>query len=357
LRYKVTAGTSIRKAQKQLTKLIYELDNGTYIQPDRTSVADYLKRWLEQSARQNLSPRSYERYADIIKNRFIPEFGRIPLKDLKPEHLQKYYSKMLQAGLSPRSVRYHHAVMHVALQTAIKLGLLGRNVSDAIEPPPIRRREMQIWNESEISKFLETARGTPYYTLFYLALFTGMRRSELLALRWQDIDFIYSQIYVFRSLHQLKNGEYVFTQPKSERSRRTIALPPSAFLVLESFRKAKEMERDLLNLALNEGDLVFSRNDGKPLRPNSITRAWSMMAAKAGIKVIRLHDARHTHASIMSKQGIHPKIVQERLGHASIQMTLDTYSHVAPGLQELAARRFDDILSGKKENEQVKPNS
>jgi len=273
------------------------------------------------------------------------------------ENLKKHYLNMFQSGLSSRSVRYHHAVIYVALQTAVRWGLTNRNVSDAITPPRIQRGEMQTWNESEISSFLEAAKGTQYYTLFYLALFTGMRRSELLALRWQDIDFIYGQIYVSRSLHQLKTGEYVFTQPKSERSRRTIALPPSAFLTLASYRKSKEMERDLLNLTMNESDLVFCRNDGKPLRPNSITRAWAMMAAKAGVKVIRLHDARHTHASIMLKQGIHPKIVQERLGHASIQMTLDTYSHVAPGLQELAAKRFDDIFSIKTKNEQVKPNS
>ena len=156
-------------------------------------------------------------------------------------------------------MRYHHAVIHIALQTATKWGLLGRNVADAVEPPRIHRGEMQTWNESEISTFLEEAKGTQYYTLFYLALFTGMRRSELLALRWQDIDFIYGQISVSRSLHQLKNGEYVFTQPKSERSRRTIALPSSAFLALESYRKQKEMDRDLLKLSLNESDLIFSR--------------------------------------------------------------------------------------------------
>jgi integrase len=226
----ITAGPSKREAEEKLTELIHELNTGTYIKPEKTTISNYLSRWLEECARQNLSPRSFERYADIIKNRFIPEFGNIQLRRLKPEHLQKHYSKMLKVGLSSRSVRYHHAVIHVALQTAIKWGLLGRNAADAIEPPRIRRREMQTWNESEISSFLEAARGTQYYTLFYLTLFTGMRRSELLALRWQDIDFIYGQISVSRSLHQLKNGEYVFTQPKSERSRRTIALPPSAFL-------------------------------------------------------------------------------------------------------------------------------
>ncbi len=202
---------------------------------------------------------------------------------------------------------------------------------------------MQTWDESELHQFLEAARGTQYYALFYTALFTGMRRSELLALRWQDIDFIYGQIYVNRSLHQFKDGSFIFTQPETAKSRRTIALPPSAFVVLNEHRKAKEAECLLLGTSLTDSDLVFSAL-GKPLRPNTVSRAWANLAARAGVRVIRLHDARHTHASLMLKQGIHPKVVQERLGHASIQITLDTYSHVAPGLQEAAAQRFDDAV-------------
>jgi integrase len=177
-----------------------------------------------------------------------------------------------------------------------------------------------------------------------------MRRSELLGLQWQGIDFIFSQIYVNRSLHQLKNGSYVFTQPKSAKSRRTIALSPSAVLVLKEHKEKQALERAMLGIPLKDDDLVFSTLEGKPLRPNTITRAWTMLAARAGVKVIRFHDARHTHASIMLKQGIHPKIVQERLGHASISMTLDTYSHVAPGLQQAAAESFDTLLNGRHEN-------
>ncbi|GAI96442.1 unnamed protein product, partial [marine sediment metagenome] len=153
----------------------------------------------------------------------------IQLTQLRPEHLQKHYSSWLNGGLSARTVRYHHALIHIALQTAVKWGSVSRNVADAVEPPKFKRSQMQTWNEHEVNQFLEAAKDSQYYALFYTALFTGMRRSELLALRWQDIDFIYSQIYVSRSLHHLKDGSYVFTQPKSERSRRTIALPPSAF--------------------------------------------------------------------------------------------------------------------------------
>jgi len=310
-------------------------------------VAEYLNQWLADYAQPNLSPRGFERYSSIVRSHLIPEFGNIPLTQLKSGHLQRHYTAKLNRGFSARTVRYHHAVIHKALQTALKWGLISRNVADGVDVPRIHRNEMQTWNENELNNFLEAAKDSLYYELFYTALFTGMRRSELLALRWQDIDFIYSQIYVNRSLHHLKDGSYIFTEPKSARSRRTIALSPSAVLILKNYYERRQMDGAFLGTPLTDNDLVFSTFEGKPLRPNTVTRAWQTLATRAGVKVIRLHDARHTHATLMLKQGIHPKIVQERLGHASIQMTLDTYSHVVPGLQDAAAQRFDEMVKQK----------
>jgi len=182
-------------------------------------------------------------------------------------------------------------------------------------------------------------------------LFTGMRRSELLALRWQDIDFLLGEIYVNCSLHVLVGGKVILRSPKTKTGKRTVALPPSAYLVLSEYRKTKEAEALMLSIPLKEDDLLFSTAPyGKPFLPNTVSHAWSKLIRRIGIKPIRLHDARHTHASLMLKQGIHPKVVQERLVHSSIQMTIDTYSHVAPGIQEAAANRFDEILNHKTEN-------
>jgi integrase len=342
-----------KDAEKRLSELLSQLDNGIYVQPKRTTFADYLEMWLNEYAKNNLSPRGFERYAGIIRKHLIPDLGKVTLTQLKPEHLQKHYTTKLNDGLSARTVRYHHALIHVALQTAVKWGLVSRNVADAVDPPRIRRNEMQTWDEDDVNRFLEAAKDSPYYALFHTALYTGMRRSKLLGLKWTDVDFILSQIYINRSLHHLKDGSYIFTQPKSAKSRRTIALSPSAILTLKEHHEKQEAIRAMLGIPLTDDDLVFSQLDGKPLRPNTITRAWTMLAARAGVKVIRLHDARHTHASLMLKQGIHPKIVQERLGHASIQMTLDTYSHVAPGLQQAAAEGFDRLLNHKARNETV----
>jgi integrase len=331
-------------AKKRLAKLLHELNSENYIKPAKDTVTKYLDQWLADYAKPNLSPKSFERYESIARVHLIPALGRIALTQLRAEHIQALYTSKLNAGLNARTVRYHHVVLHKALQTALKWGLISRNVSDSVDVPKAKITEMQTWDESTVSQFLEVARDSQYYALFYTALFTGMRRSELLALRWQDIDFIYSQIYINRALHQLQDGSYIFTQPKSSRGRRTIALPPSAILTLRDHHDRAAMDSAMLGVTLTDNDLVFSTIEGKPLRPNTISRAWQTMAAKASVKVIRFHDARHTHASLMLKQGVHHKVVQERLGHATIAITLDTYSHVAPGLQEAAAQRFDEAF-------------
>lgn len=338
-----------KEAEKRLAELLHQLDNGTFMKPSKTTLGEYLERWLKDYVWPNLAPRTSEGYETIVHQHLIPKLGNFSLTQLKPEHLQKYYSEMLRGGrcdslcgLSAQTIRHHHTALHKALQTAVEWELLSRNVADAVRPPHAERPEMHTWGENDITSFLEAAKNTPYYALFYTALFTGMRRSELLALRWQDIDFILSQVYVSRSLHQLRDGSFVFRSPKTAKGRRTVALPPSAILVLNEHRKKQELERAMLGIPLTDDDLVFSHLDGKPIRPNTITRAWTILATHTGLKVIRFHDARHTHASLMLKQGIHPKIVQERLGHSSIAITLDTYSHVSPGLQEAAAKRFDE---------------
>ncbi len=333
-----------KEAEKRLAELLHQLGNGTFIKPGKTTVAEYLRKWLEDYCSASLAPRTTEGYESIVRCHLIPSLGKIPLTQLKPEHIQSVYSKGLSTGLSHRTIRYIHATLHKSLQTAVKLGMLLRNPTDAVEPPKAQRREMSTMNESDIHIFLEFAKSTPYYTLFYLALFTGMRRSELLALRWCDVDLILCQLSITRALHQLQDGSRVFTQPKTAKGRRLISLSPSTALVLGEHRERQEQIRQNIGSTLTEDVLVFCHEDGSPLLPNSVSHAWTKLANRAGLKGIRLHDARHTHASLMLKQGVHPKIVQERLGHASIQITLDTYSHVAPGLQQAAANRFDDIV-------------
>jgi integrase len=231
-------GTKI-EAEKRLGEILHQLDTGTFMKPGKTTVAEYLSKWLIDYAKVRLSPRGFERYRDIIRQHLIPDVGSIKLAQLKSEHLHKHYTSCQNKGLSARTVRYHHAVIHKALQTALKWGLVNRNVADGLDLPPIRRTQMQTWDESAIAQFLETAKESPYYVLFHMALFTGMRRSELLGVSWQDIDFLYCQVSVTRSLHHLKDGSYVFTQPKSIKSRRTIACHLQLFSYLKGTKKSE----------------------------------------------------------------------------------------------------------------------
>ena len=343
-----------KDAEKRLSELLHQLDNGSFINPRKTTLAEFLKRWLKDYAYSNLAPRTAEGYETIIRQHLVPKLGSMPLAKIKPEHIQRYYADTLANGrcdgggtLSPLTVRHHHMTLHNALKCAVKWGLLVRNPVDAIEAPRATHTEMKVMSEEDINRFLTVIKPTPYYSLFYLALFTGMRRSELLGLRWSDVDLLLCQISVTRAMHRLKNGEIVFRPPKTAKGRRVVSLSPSTVIVLQKHREAQENIQLLQGLRINNDDLVFSKEDGSPLSPNSITSAWIRLAKRTGLEGIRLHDARHTHASLMLKQGVHPKIVQERLGHSTIAITLDTYSHVTPGLQEAAANRFDDIVSPK----------
>jgi integrase len=254
-------------------------------------------------------------------------------------------------------VKYLHVVIHKALATAIKWGLLSRNVADGVDVPKAQKGDLQVWDEDDIARFLKAAENTPYYALFYTALSTGARRGELLGLRWSDVDLLGAQVSVSRSLHQLKDTSFVYTAPKTKTSSRAIALSPFAILTLKDHKEKQDITRAMIGLPLEKDSLIFCTPEGGPLRPGTVSRAWTLLAVKAGVKVIRFHDARHTHATLMFKQGIHPKIVSERLGHSGIAITLDTYSKSIPGLQEAAAASFDKLMpikyNGVAKNEHV----
>jgi len=351
-----------KDAEKRLSELLSQLDTGGFVRPSKLTLGEFLEQWLRDYVWPNLAPTTSEIYEFIINHHLVPALGNLPLTQLKPEVIQRYISEKLErgrcdgkGGLSPKTVRHHYVTLHDALSAAVKWGLLARNPADAISPPRVQCHEMQTWNEDEVTLFLKAAKGTPYYCLFYIALYTGMRRSELLPLRWQDIDLILGQISVSRSLHRpIGSSEPVFREPKTASGRRTIALSPSAIMVLKEHQEKQKLECIMLGKSLTDDNLVFSCVDGKSLSPDNVTHAWFKLVRRTGLKPIRLHDARHTHASLMLKQGIHPKIVQERLGHSSIQITLDTYSHIAPGLQKAAAERFDELVNHTPKNEPAK---
>jgi len=338
-------------AQQRMHELLHTLEQGAYVRPSRLTVAQFLGEWLRDYARPNTAPRTYERYEEIVRVHLIPALGSFPLLALQPHHIQKYYAQALETGrqdgkggLSALTVHKHHRILYESLRYGVRQGILIHNPAEAVTPPHGQSKKPAMVGANRVQLILEAAKETPYYALFFTDAYTGLRRGELLGLRWGDVDLEKSTLSVVQTLQQLRNGEYIFREPKSKRGRRQIALSPSLAVLLWEHRLKQEHTRKLLGKPLAPTDLVFSKPDGKPLRPNTVSRALQEIARSIGLRGVRLHDLRHAHATILLQQGVHPKIVQERLGHSTVATTLDIYSHVLPGLQEAAARRFDEGL-------------
>ena len=340
-----------RDAERELREFLHSLEVGSYVKPSRITLGQWLEQWCQSYVVMHCSARTAESYQSEVRRHLTPILGRILLTQLQPQHLQNYYSQALtkgradgKGGLSPRTVQYHHRILSEALSHAVKMGLLGRNVAEAVSPPRVERKNLASLAPEDVPQFLEVAaKETRHYVLLYTALYSGMRLGELLGLRWCDVDLDMACLSVVQSLYK-RCGVCKMIEPKSSKSRRRIALSPSLALLLRQYKADQQVERILLGKPLVDSDLVFSRIDGKPLDPGVISHNCARVLKKAGLPHIRFHDLRHSHATLLLKAGIHPKIVSERLGHANIGITLDTYSHVLPGLQERAAERFDQML-------------
>lgn len=294
-----------------------------------------------------------ESYRSVIELHIIPEICTVRLVDLQPSYLQALYARKKEGGLSSRTVRYLHSLMVEALGHAVKTSLLARNVARATEPPRIEHKVMPTMKSEDLESFFDVAKKTPlYHHLFYTLLHTGLRRGEALALKWKHVDMglaslgIAAYLSVSQSLNKV-NGRLVLREPKTAAGRRRVALPPSLVLVLRQHRDEQSAACALLGKTLTDEDYVFSHPEGAPLDPSTVSHAFSRILRQAGLPCMPLHSLRHTHATFLLQAGVHPRVAMERLGHSSIRVTLDTYSHVIGGLQEAAAQRFDDFVSAK----------
>ncbi len=257
----------------------------------------------------------------------------------------------MQEGISNATIQKIHNILHKALDNAVKTGLMVNNPLSMVERPKVQRRGMTTMTVTDIHILLEYARTSPYHSLYYTLIFTGMRRGEALALKWGDVDLLLLKISINKSLSYLntpKDGDRILLKtPKTAKSRRYISITPSNAVVLREHHQKQNETRQSLGLPLlTDNDFVFATYDGKPYLPNSITHAWIKLTRRCGLPGIRLHDCRHTYATQLMSQNVHPSIVANQLGHASVRTTLDLYSHVSPALQATAAMKFDDIVIG-----------
>jgi len=331
-------------AQRELRELLRSVEKGDYVKPSRITLGELLEEWLSGYVDGNCSPRTKASYEQIARRHVSPKLGGIPLSQLETRHLQAFYGRHRVEGrikgnspLSPRTIRYCHTVISEALSYAVKMGLIARNVAQAADPPKLENRTMPILALDDLFKFLQSAAQTPYYTFFYTLSWTGMRRGEALALKWKNVDLDSAKLFVVESGYKL-NGEYIIKEPKTPKSRRQIDLDRKLVSLLRRHKENEEALRMTLGGVLSSSDFVFAQPDGTPLSPDTVTHACAKILARAGLPHVRLHDLRHTHATILMILGLPSKVVSERLGHSSSRITLDTYSHVTPGLQKAATQ-------------------
>ena len=338
-------GKTKKEALEQLKKALFEQQQGTLVVGAQQTLAHYLNDWLKVH-KLAVRPRSYERYEAIVRLHLIPRLGNIPLQKLTAQHLDKLYAEKLESGLSPTTVTAIHTMLHTALEKAIRLGLLSRNVCDLVSPPRKIHKEIRPLSPEQVHQLLEAAKDHPQETLFILALATGMRRGELLGLKWQDIDLAKGILRVRRALTRMPTGlGYKETEPKTKMSRRSIAL---TLFALEALKKheAKQLEMKVkAGAAWQDHDYVFCTPVGTHLSPGyDVLVQFKKLLKKAGLPDIRFHDLRHSTATLLLTKGVHPKVVQEILGHSEISMTMDTYSHVLPTMQKDAMDWLNDIF-------------
>ena len=286
-------GKTRKEVQEQLNKALYEQKQGTLVVGPRQTVGEYLKYWLENVHRQSIRILSYQRYEVFLRLHLVPAIGYLQLQKLSPQHLQSLYSKKLDEGLAPKTVICMHNLLHKALDDAVRWNLVARNVSDAVSPPRRKRFETHSLNAEQVQQLLTAAQGHKQEALFVLALATGMRRGEILGLKWQDISFATSMLQVRRTLNYVPYRGFIEAEPKTEKSRRSIILPPFALETLKQHYNRQQEAKLKAGDAWQERDLVFCNSIGSPLDPKSQVRVQlNALLQKAGLPHIRFHDVR-----------------------------------------------------------------
>lgn len=343
-RYHREYGFPSRKAaEERMAEVVAKLKGGAYVEPVKMTLGEYLDRWLSL-AKNNVTPKTLDGYELNVRLHIKPYLGAIPLHKLQPLHLQDLYTKLLEKGLSRRSVEYVHRNLHAALQGALRMGLVGRNVCDAVKPPKVERKEMLVLDEEEASRLVSGIEDLRLKAAVALAVGCGLRRGEICGLRWQDVDLDAGCIHVVQTVQRIDGQGLVTLPTKTHRSRRLVTLPPGLVAILKAWRKQQMQERLMAGPAWEETGFVLTTERGAPVDGNWITKNFSRKLKELGLPHIRFHDLRHSHATALLKKGVHPKVVQERLGHSAIGVTMDTYSHVLPGMQKEAAQAIDSIF-------------
>lgn len=343
------------EARAFLNTQVLAVQRNEFVETSRLTLAEYLlNQWLPL-AEMSVRPTTFQSYNSVLKIHVIPALGGIQLQSLTASHLDQLYARLLKSGrigreggLAPKTVRYVHTTIHKALKDAERKQLVYRNVADSADPPKLRTHgstEMQTWTAGQLRTFLTAIRDNRIGAAYLLAATTGMRRGEVLGLRWADVDFPRARLGVRQTVLQV-NYQITFGTPKTARGRRSIALDPTTVAALQEHRRQQRNERSAVGDRHEDLGLAFTKVDGTPIHPDYFSQLFDRTVAKLAIPRIRLHDLRHTHATLGLAAGVPAKIMSERLGHATVAFTQDVYMHAIPGLEADAANQIADLIFG-----------
>jgi integrase len=338
-----------RDAEEALTQSLDRVRTGTWADPGRITVAEYLEQWLD-GIRPSLRPKTAASYEDALRGWVIPRVGSFRLAGLTAPRLLAMYGELLESGrrngsggLSPRSVQYAHRIVSHALKDAVDHGLLVRNPASLVKPPRVPKPPMRVWSADDVRRFLAGVGDDRLYALWVLLVTTGVRRGEALGLRWEDIDLKRGLLAVRQTVVAIGYDVHI-SEPKTAIGRRSVSVDATTVAALKAHRRRQSEEQLVAGPGWSESGLAFTTESGAMIHPDRISKLFAQLVPQLELPRIRLHDLRHTAATLALTAGVHPKVVQERLGHANVTITLDTYSHVLQGLQEDAAAKVAHLV-------------
>lgn len=319
--------------------------DGLPVANDRITFGQFLDKWLEDSVKPSVRPRTYDQYSQYVRLYIRPALGNIKLVKLSPENIQNLLNRQVKKGLAPRTAQLTHAIIRRALVQAYKWQLVPRNVATLVDPPRGKKFEGTPLTTEEARAFLEAVKGDRLEAFYTVAVALGLRRGEALALRWEDIDLETETLSVRHTLQNLPGGGWSLAEPKSRSSRRTLGLPAFAVRALKNHRKRQLKERMASGSHWQDTGFVFTTVIGTPVDGNNMYKRYKRLLKENGLPDIRFHDLRYTAGTLLCIQGVHPRVAMETLGHSQIGITMNLYTHVASELQRGAAEKMNAILS------------
>lgn len=331
-----------KQAEKELPRVLSELNQGTYVEPSSQLYSDFIDAWIKNK-KSKLSANAFENYSMNIRKHIKPSLGRFKLSKLNSLAIDNFYTELEDNGLSSATIRKIHTIVRSSLEYAKQYQFISRNPAAVVKPPTVEHKDIEVWEEKDMVHFLDAVKDEHDYIVYHLALYTGMRKGEILGLKWNDIDFDNAKIRIMRSYS--KTG---FSKGKTASARRVIDIDDNTVEELKKRRKVVSANKLECGKDYNNQDLVFCRAEGSPVDVRNVNRRFTKLIERNELKKIRFHDLRHTHATIMLGMGIPVKIVSERLGHEKVELTLNTYAHLLPSMQIEAVKSFTENMQNHK---------